>query len=197
MSDIIFIKLAAAILLVVFVYTFAFWFGYEKGVKEKQVYKEELAAAIEEKMHYMGTCPNEKDTILHMVDSEHFHVDKIPHCKTDCWHKKCESYSASMDFGIHDQNKKDTYLNSFSPEARALGIENVIEYKGYHAAVFYDSRDNILIGKVCWISDDLTFEAWGVSQIQTAFHNTIDQYLEFCKEKGKSPCKECIPDLSR
>ena len=34
MSDIIFIKLASAILLAVFVYTFAFWFGYEKGVAD-------------------------------------------------------------------------------------------------------------------------------------------------------------------
>lgn len=142
MSDIIFIKLASAILLVVFVYTFAFWFGYEKGVRDTEDYRKE---------------------------------------------KQSPTYPAG---------KEDTLQKLFS-EAHTLDIENVIEYKGYHAAVFYDSIDNILIGKVCWISDDLTFEACGVSQIQTAFHNTIDQYLEFCKEKGKSPCKECIHDLSR
>lgn len=142
MSDIIFIKLASAILLAVFVYTLAFWVGYEKGVKDTEDPRKEKQNPI---------LPTEKE---------------------------------------------DTLQKTFS-EARALDIENVIEYKGYHAAIFYDSRDNILVGKVCWISDELTFEAWGVSQIQTAFHNTIDQYLDFCKEKGKSPCKECIPDLSR
>lgn len=69
-------------------------------------------------------------------------------------------------------------------------MNNLLEYKGYHATINYDSDDNILIGKVCWITDNLTFEGETVDDIQTAFHETIDEYLIFCEEQGKEPCKE-------
>lgn len=69
-------------------------------------------------------------------------------------------------------------------------MNNLLTYKNYHAAIDYDSEDNILIGKVCWISDNLTFEGTTTEEIVSAFHETIDEYLVFCKQQGKEPCKE-------
>ncbi len=84
-------------------------------------------------------------------------------------------------------------------------MSNLINYKGYHATINFDSEDNILVGKVCWISDSLTFEGETIDEIVSAFHDTIDDYLAFCQENGKEPCKEfkgtfnirITPDLHR
>lgn len=84
-------------------------------------------------------------------------------------------------------------------------MSNLISYKGYHATINFDSEDNILVGKVCWISDSLTFEGETIEEIVSAFHDTIDDYLAFCQENGKEPCKEfkgtfnirIAPDLHR
>lgn len=67
---------------------------------------------------------------------------------------------------------------------------NLLEYKGYHAKIEFSSEDNLLIGKVCWVNDSLTFEGETISEITEAFRDTIDEYLAFCKEIGKEPDKE-------
>lgn len=82
---------------------------------------------------------------------------------------------------------------------------NLLEYKGYHASVEFSSEDCLLVGKVCWVNDSLTFEGQTVHEVVSAFHETIDEYIALCQEIGKQPEKEfkgtlnirMSPDLHR
>lgn len=65
-----------------------------------------------------------------------------------------------------------------------------MEYLGYHASVEYDPEDRIFIGKVCGITDSLNFHGTTVDELENMFHQSIDNYLELCKELGKKPDKE-------
>lgn len=69
-------------------------------------------------------------------------------------------------------------------------MNNLMEYKGYHATVDYSVDDHALIGHVIGINDVLSFDADNVDELETIFHETIDDYLEMCAELGKDPDKE-------
>lgn len=66
----------------------------------------------------------------------------------------------------------------------------MMDYKGYHATVEYDNEDKIFIGKVFGIADSLNFHGTSVDELEAMFHQSIDNYLQMCKEAGKSPNKE-------
>lgn len=65
-----------------------------------------------------------------------------------------------------------------------------MEYKGYHAQIEYDSDDAIFVGKVCGIIDSLNFHGTSVKELETMFHQSIDNYLQMCADTGKTPDKE-------
>jgi predicted HicB family RNase H-like nuclease len=66
----------------------------------------------------------------------------------------------------------------------------MMEYNGYRATINYDPEDHILVGTVFGIKDSLNFHGNSVDELETSFHNCIDDYLEMCKEFGKEPDKE-------
>lgn len=61
------------------------------------------------------------------------------------------------------------------------------EYKGYIANIAYDASINALHGTVLGLSDVITFEAESTSEIEQAFHDSVDDYLEYCAELGREP----------
>lgn len=61
----------------------------------------------------------------------------------------------------------------------------MMEYKGYHATVEYDSDDNIFVGKVHGLSDSLSFHGVSVTELENMFHQSIDNYLDICAKIGK------------
>jgi len=65
----------------------------------------------------------------------------------------------------------------------------MMNYKGYAAAVEYDSDDRCFHGVVSNIADTLYFEGTSVAQLEKAFSKTVEAYLTHCKEIGKSPDK--------
>ena len=67
---------------------------------------------------------------------------------------------------------------------------DILEYKGYHARVEFDSVSLILHGKIECINDLVTFESDSVSEIENEFHKAVDDYLAFCENIGQSPDKE-------
>lgn len=67
---------------------------------------------------------------------------------------------------------------------------NILEYKGYHTKIEFDTETFILYGKIEGINDLIDFESDNAKTIETEFHNAVDDYLEFCKEVGKEPEKE-------
>lgn len=69
-------------------------------------------------------------------------------------------------------------------------MSRMMEYKGYHAQVEFDSDDNLFIGKVYGISDSLNFHGTSVEELEEMFCQSIDNYLEMCRKTGKNPDKE-------
>jgi len=64
-----------------------------------------------------------------------------------------------------------------------------MEYKGYSAKVEFDEDANIFHGEVINLRDVVTFEGETVDQLRQAFQESIDDYLEFCGERGEDPEK--------
>lgn len=60
-------------------------------------------------------------------------------------------------------------------------------YKGYTARVEYDDDDRIFHGEVIDLRDVITFEGRSVTELRKAFRDSVDDYLEFCKERGEEP----------
>ncbi|MBI1881051.1 MAG: type II toxin-antitoxin system HicB family antitoxin [Chloroflexi bacterium] len=62
-----------------------------------------------------------------------------------------------------------------------------MEYKGYLAHVEFDSQANIFHGEVVNIRDVITFQGKSVDELRQAFIDSVEDYLEFCKERGEAP----------
>ena len=65
----------------------------------------------------------------------------------------------------------------------------MMEYKGYIGKVEIDDEADILHGEVINIRDVITFEGVTVDEVQKAFRESVDDYLEFCAQRGESPEK--------
>lgn len=64
-----------------------------------------------------------------------------------------------------------------------------MEYKGYFTKVEFDDEANIFHGEVINLRDVLTFQGETVNELRKAFKDSIDDYLEFCAERGEDPEK--------
>ena len=64
-----------------------------------------------------------------------------------------------------------------------------MEYKGYSAKVEFDEDANIFHGEIINLRDVITFEGESVDQLRQAFQDSVDDYLEFCAERGEDPEK--------
>lgn len=61
------------------------------------------------------------------------------------------------------------------------------QYKGYRAKVEYDPEDATLVGRVEGIRDVVTFYADDVATLEREFHVSVDEYIDFCRERGGEP----------
>lgn len=59
-------------------------------------YRRKIAKEVEEKMLYMGSCPNEMEIILSIIAPKDYSRKGTPHCSTDCWNTKCQCYCVNM-----------------------------------------------------------------------------------------------------
>jgi len=81
----------------------------------------------------------------------------------------------------------------------------MLEYKGYLGKVEFDEGANIFHGQIIGIRDVVTFQGQSVSELRQAYHDSIDDYLDYCKQRGEEPDKPCSgrfvvrisPDLHR
>ncbi len=65
----------------------------------------------------------------------------------------------------------------------------MLEYKGYTGHVEYDDAARIFHGEVLETRDVITFEGTTVKEVERAFRDSVDDYLEFCKERSEEPDK--------
>jgi len=64
-----------------------------------------------------------------------------------------------------------------------------MKYKGYTGIVELDDESGTLFGRVIGLRDVITFQGESVAEIVQAFHDSVDDYLEFCAQRGESPEK--------
>lgn len=81
----------------------------------------------------------------------------------------------------------------------------MMTYKGYYGVVQYDDEAKIFHGEVINTRTVITFQGTTVDEIETAFRDSVDDYLDWCKERNKDPEKpfsgrfvlRLSPDLHR
>ena len=64
-----------------------------------------------------------------------------------------------------------------------------MKYKGYEAVVSFDYEAEIFHGEVINTKDVITFQGKAVAELKKAFHESVEDYLSFCKKRGEAPEK--------
>lgn len=80
-------------------------------------------------------------------------------------------------------------LRRFLLEAGLKLEEYMLEYKRYRGRFEFDEGANVLHGEVVDTRDVITFEGLGVDELTEAFHDSVDDYLEYCAARGEKPEK--------
>ena len=65
----------------------------------------------------------------------------------------------------------------------------MMTYKGYSGTVRFDDEAELFHGEVLGLRDVVTFQGTTVDELKSAFEESIDDYLEFCDERGEEPDK--------
>ena len=64
-----------------------------------------------------------------------------------------------------------------------------MKYKGYSADIAYNEEDRCLVGHIAGITDIVGFHADTVAELQVAFEEAVEDYLETCEKLNKPPQK--------
>jgi len=65
----------------------------------------------------------------------------------------------------------------------------MMKYKGYYGVVQYDDEAKTFHGEVLNTRTVITFQGTTVNEIEQAFRDSVDDYLDWCKERNKEPEK--------
>lgn len=68
-------------------------------------------------------------------------------------------------------------------------MKNLMKYKGYWGSVEYSEDDDCLFGKILGIRGLISYEGQTVQELRKYFHESVDEYLEDCKNEGRQPEK--------
>ena len=61
------------------------------------------------------------------------------------------------------------------------------EYRGYYTSPYWSDYDGVFHGKLELIDDLVTFDAETYEEFEVAFHDAVDDYIQFCADIGKEP----------
>ena len=64
-----------------------------------------------------------------------------------------------------------------------------MKYKGYTGIAEFDEDSGVIFGHIIGLRDTITFQGESVTEVTQAFHDSVDDYLEFCESRGESPEK--------
>ena len=64
-----------------------------------------------------------------------------------------------------------------------------LTYKGYAGRAEFDEEAGLLHGEVVDIKDVITFEGRSVEELERAFRESVDDYLDYCEKRGEKPDK--------
>jgi predicted HicB family RNase H-like nuclease len=65
----------------------------------------------------------------------------------------------------------------------------MMTYKGYSGAAEIDFETGMIHGRVVGLRDVITFQGATVAEASQAFHDSVDDYLNFCASRGEPPEK--------
>lgn len=68
-------------------------------------------------------------------------------------------------------------------------MSNVLEYNGFIGSVEFSLEDHILFGSLLYINDLVTYEGETLQELEEAFQEAVEEYIELCKECEKEPEK--------
>lgn len=68
-------------------------------------------------------------------------------------------------------------------------MKNIMRYKDYYGSVNFDEEGVIFYGKLLFIRALVSYEGETAKEIQQAFHDAVDDYLETCEQEGITPEK--------
>lgn len=89
------------------------------------------------------------------------------------------TYDDSWEF-IRDNNNSLQRHTNFNLFFKYIGI--VLKYKKYYTIIKYSFEDNVYYGKIEGIDSLVNFESCYLSNIETEFHNAVDDYISYCNE---------------
>lgn len=64
---------------------------------------------------------------------------------------------------------------------------SMMTYKDYCGVFEYDPEADIFHGEVINLSDIITFQGRSIDDLKQALEDSVEDYLEFCRLKGKKP----------
>ena len=62
---------------------------------------------------------------------------------------------------------------------------NMMKYKGYVARIEFDEEDRIFAGRLAGIDDIVSFHGTTVDELELAFHESVEHYLEVSERTGR------------
>ncbi|MCH7749772.1 MAG: type II toxin-antitoxin system HicB family antitoxin [Acidobacteria bacterium] len=65
----------------------------------------------------------------------------------------------------------------------------MLEYKSYTGHAEFDAEAGLFHGEVLDTHDVITFQGTSVAELEKAFRDSIDDYLDFCADRGEEPDK--------
>lgn len=68
----------------------------------------------------------------------------------------------------------------------AVGTMN---YKGYIGVITFDEQAAVFHGEVINLRDVITFQGQSVGELRQALEDSVEDYLEFCRQRGEEPEK--------
>jgi predicted HicB family RNase H-like nuclease len=64
-------------------------------------------------------------------------------------------------------------------------MKDLLQYRDFIGSVHFSADDEVFFGKIEGINDLVTFEGTTVEEINNAFREAVDDYIDICKETGK------------
>lgn len=64
-----------------------------------------------------------------------------------------------------------------------------MKYKGYYGKVVFDDEAMIFHGELVGMRAVITFQGSSVDELDQAFKDSVNDYLEWCKKRKKTPEK--------
>lgn len=63
----------------------------------------------------------------------------------------------------------------------------MLKYRGYTGHAELDDEARLFHGEVLDLRDVITFQGTSVEELEREFRDSLNDYLEFCEERGEDP----------